>query len=231
MINNFDKYKNFILLTIGSILVVLSLCMLLYDKFLFLKSNIVDEIDLVKYRESNTSSDDVKTDLVVDDVETNEVEVETTPPVANNSSKKISREYIGYLQIEKINLKQGLVSKNSYYNNVNYGIQTINISDYPDKVGGNLILASHSGTSSISYFKHLYKLNIGDVAKVYYKNKVYSYKIVNIYNVPKVGKVEIKRNYDQTCLTLITCTHNSKTEQTVYVLELYSMESDGGTNE
>ena len=44
MINNFDKYKNFILLTIGSILVVLSLCMLLYDKFLFLKSNIVDEI-------------------------------------------------------------------------------------------------------------------------------------------------------------------------------------------
>ena len=230
MVNSIVKYRNIILLTIGSILVLLSVCMLLYDKFILLKSNVVDEIELVKYREKNADKPKSSEDVVVEDVDTNEIEEDTKTKPTTSNNKTITKEYIGYLQIEKVNLKQGLVSKNSYYNNVNYGIQTINMSDYPDKVGGNLILASHSGTSSISYFKHLYKLSIGDVAKVYYKNKVYSYKIINIYNVPKVGKVEIRRNYDQTCLTLITCTHNSKKEQTVYILELFNTETDGGTS-
>ena len=46
--------------------------------------------------------------------------------------------------------------------------------------------------------------------------------MVNIYNVPKTGQVEVKRDFDKTTLTLITCTKNSKTEQTVYVFELYA---------
>ena len=84
------------------------------------------------------------------------------------------------LAIKKINLKQGLVSKNSYYNNVNRNIEIIKASSYPDKENGNVILAAHSGTSSISYFKNLYKLEINDEAKIYYKNKVYTYKVNNM---------------------------------------------------
>ena len=120
-----------------------------------------------------------------------------------------------------------MVSKKSYYNNVNYNIQIISISDYPDKKLGNTILASHSGGGYISFFKNLYKLSLGE-AKIYYKNYVYTYKIVNIYNVPKTGKVRINRDVHKTCLTLITCTYKSKTEQTVYILELTSKIKDGG---
>ena len=46
------------------------------------------------------------------------------------------------------------------------------------------------------------------------------YQIVNIYNVPKTGAVTIHRNLDRTTLTLITCTKNSDTEQTVYIAEM-----------
>ena len=223
-----NKYRNFILLTIGTLLIITSFCLLLYDKFLYLKSNVYDEIELAKYRES--SHDEPKEEQVIEDVETEELEEEapSSTPKPSSSSSSIKKEYIGYLQIDKVNLRQGLVSKNSYYNNVNRNIQILKQSSMPDKEKGNVILASHSGTSSISYFKNLYKLNLGDEAKIYYKNNVYLYKIVNIYNVPKNGTVEIKRDYTKSCLTLITCTKNSKTEQTVYILELQSITKDGG---
>ena len=96
-----------------------------------------------------------------------------------------------------------------------------------DKENGNVILAAHSGTGYLAFFKNLYKLVLGDEAKITYKGYVYTYKIVNIYNVPKTGKVRVGRNNQKTCLTLITCTHNSKTEQTVYILELVSKTKGG----
>ena len=43
-------------------------------------------------------------------------------------------------------------------------------SNYPDVAKGNLILASHSGTSSISFFKNLYKLEVNDDVYVNYNN-------------------------------------------------------------
>ena len=51
-------------------------------------------------------------------------------------------------------------------------------------------------------------------------NKTYTYKLVNIYNVTKDGTVEIKRDPNVKTLTLITCTYQSKTEQTVFIFEL-----------
>ena len=179
-----NKYRNFILLTIGTLLIIISFCLLLYDKFLYLKSNVYDEIELAKYRESSHDEpkEEPKEEQVIEDVETEELEEEapsSTPKPSSNGSS-IKKEYIGYLQIDKVNLRQGLVSKNSYYNNVNRNIQILKQSSMPDKEKGNVILASHSGTSSISYFKNLYKLNLGDEAKIYYKNNVYLYKIVNI---------------------------------------------------
>ena len=104
----------------------------------------------------------------------------------------------------------------------------LSTSDYPDKYLGNVILAGHSGTGYLAFFKNLYKLSKGDEAKIYYKGYVYTYKIVNIYDVPKVGKVKIVRDIYKNCLTLITCTHNSKTKQTVYILELSNKVKDGG---
>ena len=69
------------------------------------------------------------------------------------------------------------------------------------------------------------------MALVYYKDYVYNYKIVDIYNVPKVGSLEIRRDPSETVMTLITCTKDSKTEQTVYILELSSKTRNGGNND
>ena len=235
-----SKHRDIILLSIGTMLVILSLCLLFYDRIELIKSNVFAEVEMEKYNENNLDGEKEKEE------EINEVETETENIEENNDStenngitqednkkaekesKKISKEYIGYLEIKKINLKQGLVSKNSYYNSVKYNIQMLSTSDYPDKNLGNVILAGHSGTGYLAFFKNLYKLENGDEAKITYKGYTYTYKIVNIYNVPKNGKVKVNRDVHKTCLTLITCTHNSKTEQTVYILELSSKVKGGG---
>ena len=139
--------------------------------------------------------------------------------------KQVNYNYIGVLEIPKVNLKQGFFFVISKYNNVDYNITVIQSSTYPDVERGNLILAAHSGTSYISYFKNLYKLSVGDEAYVYYNNIKYKYEIVNIYNVEKTGQVAIYRNTNATVLTLITCTKNSDHEQTVYILELTGKEN------
>ena len=231
MKDQIKRYRSMIILTIGTMLVILSLCLLFYDRIKLIKSNVFAEVELEKYREKEDTPEDEpeEENQEVDDDEIEEIEEENLPKdIASDTKKKIAKEYIGYLEIKKINLKQGLVSKNSYYNKVSYNIQILSQSDYPDKNLGNFMLAAHSGTGYLAFFKNLYKLKLGDEAKVTYKGYIYTYKIVDIYNVPKTGKVKILRDVRKTCLTLITCTHNSKTEQTVYILELSSKTKDGG---
>lgn len=236
------KYKELILLSIGSLLIILAFCLLLYDHFEFIKADVFAEIELKKYNEVQKENNN--TNIPNEDnnnnnnnqnvtVDTEEIdEEESNDNEQDKPSKPVEkREYIGFLEIDKISLKAGLVSKESYYNNVNRNVEILDVSDYPDVINGNFILASHSGNSKISYFKNLYKLELNDMALVYYKDYVYHYKIVDIYNVPKVGSLEIRRDPNETVMTLITCTKDSKTEQTVYILELSSKTRNGGNND
>ena len=124
------------------------------------------------------------------------------------------------IEIPKINLKKGFVSPKSKYNNIKYNVTIIDGFDYPDVHNGNFILAAHSGTARISFFKDLYKLQLGDKASITYKNKKYTYKITNIYTQKKQGYLTIYRNPNKTTLSLITCTKDSDTLQTVYIAEL-----------
>ena len=133
--------------------------------------------------------------------------------------------YIGSIEIPKIGLNKGFTDINSKYNTVSKNVQIVKGSNYPDVLKGNFILAAHSGTSYLAYFKNLYKLNLNDVAYINYNGKRYTYQIVNIYNQEKTGKIAIYRDYDKTTLTLVTCTKNSKTEQTIYILELVNIEN------
>ena len=151
-------------------------------------------------------------EIIVQDGEHQEEEEEELGEVTND--------YIGYLSIPKINLKKGFLDKRSSENDVEKNILVVEGSNYPDKDKGNLMLAGHSGTGWKAFFNDLYKLNKGDIAVVTYKGKTYTYKIVNIYTQPKVGKIAIYRNYDKTTLTLITCTKNNDSSQTVYIAEL-----------
>ena len=115
---------------------------------------------------------------------------------------------------------ENIVPKDSWYNNVDRNVQTMALSDYPDKEKGNLILASHSGPSDISYFRYLYLVSVGDTVSVKYNGKNYTYKIVSIYKENKDGAVRIKRDVNKTTITLITCSYNDKYHQTIYIGEL-----------
>ena len=132
---------------------------------------------------------------------------------------KIKDKYVGILEIKKIKLKRGFYSIDSNNNNVDKNIMVINSSDMPDVKLGNLILASHSGNSNISYFKNLDKLKMGDIASIYYLKNKYDYKLVNYYEVDKTGVVQIIKNIDVNCLTLITCKKNAN-KQLVFIFEL-----------
>jgi sortase A len=137
---------------------------------------------------------------------------------------EIRDDYIGYLTIPKINLTKGFLDYRSAENNVDKNLLVVSGSNYPDTEKGNFIIAGHSGTGWNSFFNDLYKLQLGDKIYVSYNGKKYEYEIKNIYTQPKTGKLAIYRNYDKTTLTLITCTNNDSTTQTVYISELTNIE-------
>ena len=139
-------------------------------------------------------------------------------------SGEITNDYIGYLNIPKINLTKGFLDNRSSENDVEKNILVVEGSNYPDVDKGNFILAGHSGKGWKAFFNDLYKLSAGDTAKITYKDKTYTYQITNIYKQPKTGKLAIYRNYDKTTLTLITCTNNDSTTQTIYIAELINKE-------
>lgn len=140
--------------------------------------------------------------------------------ITYSQEEQKSENYIGVLEIPKINLKRGFYDLSSKKNTVNKNIQMIETSLLPDVKASNLILASHSGNSKISFFKNIYKLDIQDIAYVYYNNIKYTYELVDKYDVVKNGTVEIRRNKSQTNLTLITCDKKKKHLQNVYIFKL-----------
>ena len=158
--------------------------------------------------------------------ETNITEEENSnAPIENKEpEEEVTNDYIGYLIIPKINLTKGFLDMRSNENDVEKNILVVEGSNYPDVDRGNLILAGHSGTGWKAFFNELYQLELKDTVYVTYKNKKYTYSIVNIYKQPKTGTLAIYRNYDKNTLTLITCTNNDSESQTIYIAELVSVE-------
>lgn len=132
-----------------------------------------------------------------------------------NTNKKIEEDnFIAVLEIPKISLKKGLSLDN---NNINYNIEIVSDSTFPNEENSNLVLAAHSGNSKISFFKNLYKLTIGDEVYIYYDGIKYEFVIYDIYDVLKDGTVEIERYQNKKTITLVTCKKNSNNYQTVYI--------------
>jgi LPXTG-site transpeptidase (sortase) family protein len=199
------------LLLIGSLLVFFGIVLLSYNHLLDLRNQVFSEM-LLLFSESSPSEEEEKVDV---------------PSIENVSDGTVYHEenidydkYLGVIEIPRIGLKRGFYNTNSKYNSIDYNVTLIRGSTMPDVSGGNLMLMAHSGDAYISYFAYLYRLNIGNNIYITYNKNKYTYKIVNIYNVDKNGKVPIYRNYDKTTLTLITCTKDDSTKQTVYIAEL-----------
>lgn len=185
-----------------------------------LLSNYIKEKRDVVFSEMNLALSEISIGDISNDEVNEPVEEETTEEVKEDNNEYTYEEYLGILDIPKINFYKGFYSKTSSLNNVKFNLLVLKESDYPDVVNGNLIIAGHSGNYNNSYFKDLYKLGIDDTITVHYQGKDYIYKIAKIYNEKKTGTVRILRDRNKTSLTLITCTKDDNNHQTIYIAEL-----------
>lgn len=157
------------------------------------------------------------------------VEINTEENIIQEDSSNVNvtydpNQYVGYLEIPKININKGFFPKESEHNDVDKNLLLVKEASYPNVEKGNLIIAGHSGDAWNSFFNDLYKLKVGDIAKVNFQGKTYTYKFVNIYKASKTGTIAIYRNSKRTTLTLVTCTNDDRTTQTIYIGELQSVE-------
>ncbi len=212
-----DYPKKSQLLLLGSLLVFLGVSILLKDYIAKAKSEVFAEMRIDTQAEQGNVQDVVDAPIADNLTQDSQPVEEEKHPVAQEIDYS---KYLGVLEIPKIGLKRGFYNIDSRYNNIQYNVTMVKGSTLPNVEKGNLILMAHSGWAAISYFEYLYNLRIGDVAYVTYNGQKYVYSLVNTYDVPKNGHVKISRNYEKTTLTLITCTRNSDTLQTVYILEL-----------
>ena len=137
--------------------------------------------------------------------------------------KNKSNSYIAVLEIPKIGLRKGLFPPDSNNNDVNKNI-TILSSQMPNEEHSTFILASHSGTSNVSFFNKLNKLRNGDKVYVYYKGINYKYTIFDYYEEKKTGSIIIKSNSNIKTIVLTTCKPISFNKQLVYIGYLYDEE-------
>ena len=196
MQKRFLKKRNRIIL-IGSLIVLITLGFLTYTKLLNSTNDDIEMTSVIYYLDKINNK-------------TNKQDIE----VNKKDNEKII-DYIGVLEIPKINLIRGLVAKNDVRNNVDYNIEILKESTMPNIDNSNLFLAAHSGNSKVSFFRYLYKLNYNDEVYIYYENKKYIYKVNNLYEIEKNGYAEIRKSNNRKHLILITCIDGTEKQKVI----------------
>ena len=126
---------------------------------------VASHFSINKYEEKK---EDIKIEKFFE--EEKEYVAEITEETKSNEEKKENEiNYTMVIEIPKIGLKKGLCSIGQWCNAIKYNIEVNTKSNMPNVDKGNLILASHNGSSSISYFNKLDRLNIGDSIYLYYQ--------------------------------------------------------------
>ena len=219
------RIKKSQILTFGSFLVFVGVVLVSSNYLIKIRNDVFNEM-IIKMMDANVKEEiedvpEVENVIEEKPVENNNVTTNNNNTSSNKNNYVINYDkYYGVLEIPRISLKRGFYNLGNRYNSIEYNVTMVEGSSMPYVDKSNLILMAHSGDAYISYFENLYKLSIGDMAYITHKGTKYSYRIVNIYTVEKNGKVTIYRNYDKTTLTLITCTKNNDSSQTVYIAEL-----------
>ena len=212
-INN--KIKKSHILIIGSLLIFVGVISLSWNYLLRMRDEVYSDMK-ISMMDSGGGPANISNDTINDTPVPENVE-----PGDNSNNYVVDySKYLGVLEIPRIGLKRGFYNVGSKYNDIQYNVTMVGGSTLPDVQNGNLILMAHSGDAYISYFAYLWMLNVGDSVYVTYNGQKYHYQIVNIYDVPKTGVVVIHRNLERTTLTMVTCTKDNDSAQTVYISEL-----------
>ncbi len=178
------------------------------------------------YNKNNSINQDILINEYIDDTSINNKETSTTSNISNTTSKyiktttRVKDNFLMILEIPKINIKKGIYNKDFKHNNVDENITILSSSNMPDEDNGNVILASHSGNSNVSYFKNLDELNNGDVVYIYYNGNKYNYVISEYEIVDKIGTITINKAKGSNTLVLITCKKNTNDKQIYYLAYL-----------
>ena len=204
-------------ITLSILFTFIGICLIFYSYFAGIKSNLFNYKN-IKLMEQQILITEELGEITDDDLEGIYVD-----PSDTFSADRVDS-YIGYLEVPDVGIKRGFVSLDSKYNSVGYNVMLIEGSTMPNVKNGNLILAAHRGNSAVSFFDKLYQLTDDAYAYVTYQGKVYAYQLKSRYYENKDGSLTITRNADVSTLTLITCTRNDKTTQTIFIFELVSVD-------
>ncbi len=126
----------------------------------------------------------------------------------------IENDIIGKITIDKIHLQKPLYKIESKKNNVEENVTILKESTFPNKKESILFIAAHSGSSNISYFEHLNKLEKNDIIKIKFLNKEYFYQVASIWEENKSGHIHINKQYEKQ-LILTTCSPTHKDKQLI----------------
>lgn len=140
--------------------------------------------------------------------------------VSNKINKTVSRnkikynyieqkeEAIGTIFIEKIKVNNKLYDIKDPNNNVDKNVTIL----YKDN--NTIVLAAHSGTEKVSYFKNLNKLKANDEVIVNINNKIDRYIVEEIWEEEKNGTINFKKE-EKEQLILTTCSPDNKKRQLI----------------
>lgn len=171
--------KRKIISFLGLILIIISLLCFCYRLFIYIKVNKIKEEDLITYFKQYNN-------------------------LGNNLEVEEKESYLMVLEIPKINLKQGIYSKDDIRNIIDQNVSILKESIKMDNKKSLLMLAAHSGNSIYSYFKNLHKLELNDEIIIYYEKQKYIYKINHIYELSKSNSMKLPSIIDNKII-LITC--------------------------
>ena len=139
-----------------------------------------------------------------------------TSSVNNNTSatnnKKSSNKIVikkgstGVLQIPSINVLAQITEGSTPEVLKNY-VGVVEGSSRPGQVG-NYSLAAHNNIDT-EIFKNLHKIEKNDLVYVYTQSKMYTYKVVDKYNVKPTQTEVLDKSTDKKEITLITCNYNA----------------------
>lgn len=128
-------------------------------------------------------------------------------------SNVIDNEYLGYIYIPKINIKKNLFSIESNKNNIEYNVEILKETIFPDKDNSIVFLAAHSGSGNNAFFNDLKHLNNNDEIILSYKNTIYKYIVIDKKEVLKNGYITGNRQANDE-IVLTTCS-DSKNKQLI----------------
>ena len=129
--------------------------------------------------------------------------------IINNTYKNKVEKPLLIIEIPQVNITKKVYYIDSNLNDINKNVKILPQSNLKDKF---IILAAHSGTSSVAYFNKLENLSLNEQIYIYYKNKKNRFIVKKINYIEKTGYLKIEKKLKDT-LVLITCStkfHNKQ---------------------